>query len=377
METTTIEGVELTLAHPDDLHVEWVGQDFVAEQLRAAWRREGPGDLALNPRILGRPGVGKTALAYAMGRALGREVYLVQATMDTRPEDLLITPVLAEGGKLRYVASGLVTAMIRGGVCVLDEGNRMTEKAWASLAPLLDTRRYVESVVAGIKVQAHPDFLFCSTMNEDASTFEIPEYIQSRLQPRIVLDFPEPEEELAILRANLPAAEPDLLAYVGEFLHRAHQGGEPFTVRDGVNIARYALKLGAAQAEGRLGPLPEPARAAGPTSGPAALRTLAGGGAAAFDLNQWFRDALEGALGDAAGKAGTGKPGGGKPGAGKPAGADSASDEEDGTDPDVTGPIRLATPLPPPWDGTSLQARVQHATQQVLGDEALPYLPRA
>ena len=41
--------------------------------------------------------------------------------------------------------------MIRGGVCILDEANRMSEKSWASLAPLLDTRRYIESIVAGLK----------------------------------------------------------------------------------------------------------------------------------------------------------------------------------------------------------------------------------
>ena len=38
--------------------------------------------------------------------------------------------------------------------CLLDEGNRMNEKSWASLAPLLDHRRSVESVVAGIRINA-------------------------------------------------------------------------------------------------------------------------------------------------------------------------------------------------------------------------------
>ncbi len=56
-------------------------------------------------------------------------------------------------GKLRYVASPLVTAMLRGGIVILDEGNRMSEKSWASLAPLLDSRRGAlwQSIVAGNK----------------------------------------------------------------------------------------------------------------------------------------------------------------------------------------------------------------------------------
>ena len=79
--------------------------------------------------------------------------------------------------RIKYVASPLVSAMLRGGVAILDEGNRMSEKSWASLAPLLDNRRYVESVVAGIKIKAHPDFRLVATMNEDSSTFDLPEYI--------------------------------------------------------------------------------------------------------------------------------------------------------------------------------------------------------
>ena len=71
----------------------------------------------------------------------------------------------------------------------------MSEKSWASLAPLLDNRRYVESIVAGIKIKAHPHFRLVATMNDDASTFELPEYIHSRLQPQILIDFPERDEE--------------------------------------------------------------------------------------------------------------------------------------------------------------------------------------
>jgi MoxR-like ATPase len=196
----------------------------------------------MNPRLLGKPGVGKTTLAYAGARALDRDAYIFQATMDTRPEDLIITPVVDNRGSIRYVASSLVTAMIRGGVCILDEGNRMSEKSWASLAPLLDNRRYVESIVAGVKVRAHPDFRIVATMNDDSSTYELPEYIHSRLQPRIHLDFPEAEEEKAILHENLPFSDDQILDYVTRFLQSAHEADERYTVRDGINIARYALK---------------------------------------------------------------------------------------------------------------------------------------
>src|SRR5436853_3349183 len=241
--TVEIEGVTLHLAHPDELTIQWVGQEELMRQLLAAWMVVHDQDVPMNPRLLGKPGVGKTTLAYAAGKRMGRDVYILQATMDTRPEDLLITPVIEGPGSLRYVASPLVTAMLRGGIAILDEGNRMSEKSWASLAPLLDNRRYVESIVAGIKIKAHPHFRLVATMNDDASTFELPEYIHSRLQPQILIDFPEKDEEYQILKENLPFAEDHILNYVTDFLQRAHAADERYTARDGINIGRFAIKL--------------------------------------------------------------------------------------------------------------------------------------
>jgi MoxR-like ATPase len=80
-------------------------------------------------------------------------------------------------------------------------------------------------------------------MNEDASTYELPEYIHSRLQPQILIDFPDRQDELQILRENLPFADDKILGYVVDFLQRAHEAEERYSVRDGINVARFALKL--------------------------------------------------------------------------------------------------------------------------------------
>jgi MoxR-like ATPase len=242
METVSIDGVILHLSQPDELPMNWVGNMELVTQVKAAWLVMGSGDFPLNPRLLGKPGVGKTTLAYHAARQLNQPAYLFQATIDTRPEDLIVTPVISDQGKIKYMASSIVTAMIKGGVAIIDEGNRMSEKSWASLAPLMDNRRYVESIVAGIKIKAHPDFRLCTTMNDDASTFDLPEYIHSRLQPQILIDFPDREEERLILSTNLPFADEQILDYVVNFLQVAHEAQERYTVRDGINIARYALK---------------------------------------------------------------------------------------------------------------------------------------
>jgi len=237
-----IKGVEVHLVDPPAVDVEWIGMHEPLTQLLAAWADEGF-DPPMQPRILGKPGVGKTSLAITAAKMMKQALYITQCTVDTKPEDLIISPVIGDNGKIRYMASPLVTAMIRGGICLLDEGNRMSEKSWASIAPLLDMRRSVYSIVAGVEIKADPRFRICVTMNEDASTFEVPEYIHSRLQPAIHMDFPTKEEELRILRGKLDAPSDKLIQEVVDLLQKSHARDEDLSIRDGLNIARYAHRL--------------------------------------------------------------------------------------------------------------------------------------
>lgn len=243
MRTHAIGDIQLTLSQPVEKPVQWIGQEELLEQILACWTRVTKDDLPLTPRLTGKPGMGKTTLAQAAAQRLGRPVYIYQCTTDTRPEDLLVTPVLSGAGKIAYHASPLVSAMIEGGIAILDEANRMPEKSWASLAPLLDHRRWAESIVAGVRVPAHEDFRCCVTMNDDASTYEVPEYMVSRIQPLVAVDFPERDEELAILKYNVDFAPSSLLALTVDFLQSAHGHNLDYSTRDGINIMRYALKL--------------------------------------------------------------------------------------------------------------------------------------
>ncbi|MCL5125408.1 MAG: MoxR family ATPase [Deltaproteobacteria bacterium] len=241
-EKIVIRGVEIHLIDQPGLDVDWIGMEEPLIQLLAAWSDDGD-DPPMQPRILGKPGVGKTSLAITAARKMKQDLYVFQCTVDTKPEDLIITPVISDSGRIKYVASPLVTAMIRGGICLLDEGNRMSEKSWASIASLLDMRRSVYSIIAGVEIKAKPEFRICVTMNEDASTFEVPEYIYSRLQPGIHMDYPTRDDEFKIIRSKLSGPSDSLIDRVVDLLQESHRNDEDLSVRDGMNVSRYTYRL--------------------------------------------------------------------------------------------------------------------------------------
>jgi len=101
-----IDGVNLHLAQPHDFDSQWIGQGEILKQLLACWLVVGERDLPLTPRLVGSPGIGKTALGMAAAKVLGRELYIYQCTADTRPEDLLAGPRRERQDRLSRLAAG-------------------------------------------------------------------------------------------------------------------------------------------------------------------------------------------------------------------------------------------------------------------------------
>ncbi|MEZ6115555.1 MAG: hypothetical protein R3C28_03140 [Pirellulaceae bacterium] len=59
-----IDGVALHLSHPHNVDSEWIGQTEILHQLLACWLVVDKADLPLAPRLVGPPGIGKTAAGH-------------------------------------------------------------------------------------------------------------------------------------------------------------------------------------------------------------------------------------------------------------------------------------------------------------------------
>lgn len=237
--------VTIHLCEPDPVAGDWIGQKEVHRLLCAAWLMKNDQDRSMTPVLVGEPGCGKTRLACCAAKEFERPVYIMSCTSDMQPEDLIVIPVLSSDQKVLYRGSPLVSAVVNGGVCVLDEANRMNEKCWASLAALLDDRRSVQSVNAGIKIPAHPEFRLVATMNEDASTYIIPDYIESRLRPILPIDLPKDAELIEIVAKNVPFVPDVLIEAIVYYLAEKKKAGAlaKYSIRDAILITRYAARF--------------------------------------------------------------------------------------------------------------------------------------
>ena len=152
---------------PADAEDAFVGRQEELKLILTSWIAR-PGKSAFAPVLVGKPGIGKTQLAYAAARLAERELYVFNASYDIPGQDLAATFTTGENGdssNIRYLLSALSTAMIRGGVFLCDELGELNENALAMLLPLLDDQQCIESTLLGQRIHAHPRFRFIATMN--------------------------------------------------------------------------------------------------------------------------------------------------------------------------------------------------------------------
>lgn len=144
------------------------------------------------------PGVGKTTLAMALGKATGLSFCRAQFTPDVMASDITgFTMFNREENRFEY-RSGLVMTNI----LLADEINRTSPKTQSALLEAMEEKRVT---VDGVVHQLPEPFIVIATQNSQGyvGTFPLPEAQLDRFMIKISMGYPTVEEETGILLDRL------------------------------------------------------------------------------------------------------------------------------------------------------------------------------
>ncbi len=142
------------------------------------------------------PGVGKTTLAYSLARSMDCAFSRIQFTSDLLPSDVTGVSIYDETLKEFIFKSGPVFANI----VLADEINRATPKTQSALLEVMDRSKVT---VDGEAHAVGSPFMVVATQNpvDYEGTFPLPESQMDRFLMRLQMGYPQPADELDILRA--------------------------------------------------------------------------------------------------------------------------------------------------------------------------------
>ncbi len=136
------------------------------------------------------PGIGKTTLAKTLSRSLGCSFRRIQCTPDLLPSDITGVHFFNQKTCEFEFRPGPVIANI----VLVDEINRATPRTQSSLLECMEERQVT---VDGVTMPLPPPFIVIATQNpvELQGTFPLPEAQLDRFLLKLVLGYPDPEDE--------------------------------------------------------------------------------------------------------------------------------------------------------------------------------------
>lgn len=144
------------------------------------------------------PGVGKTTLAMALGKATGLSFRRAQFTPDVMATDITgFTMYNKDENRFEYRAGLVMTNIL-----LADEINRTSPKTQSALLEAMEEKRVT---VDGVVKQLPSPFIVIATQNSQGyvGTFPLPEAQLDRFQIRISMGYPTIEEEASIMLDRL------------------------------------------------------------------------------------------------------------------------------------------------------------------------------
>ncbi len=143
------------------------------------------------------PGLAKTTAVTTLASGVHASFQRIQFTPDLLPGDLTGSDIYdAQSGSFRFIPGPIFNEIV-----LADEINRAPPKVQSALLEAMQERQ----VTAGGETRSLPElFIVMATQNplEQSGTYPLPEAQLDRFLLHVVLDYPEPDDELLILKRD-------------------------------------------------------------------------------------------------------------------------------------------------------------------------------
>ena len=212
-----------------------VGQHEVVEQLLTALFAGG------HCLLVGVPGLAKTLLVRTLAETLSLKFNRIQFTPDLMPADITGAEVIHHDRESGDRSFRFLPGPVFANVVLADEINRTPPKTQAALLEAMQERQ----VTAGGQRHVLPQpFFVLATQNpiEQEGTYPLPEAQLDRFMFEVLVDYPDEDEELSIVKQTTsdytPHVTPTLAAdQIHEYAHLVRR------VPVAEHLVRYALQL--------------------------------------------------------------------------------------------------------------------------------------
>jgi len=173
-----------------------VGQEEIIELLLVSLFSKG------HCLLVGVPGLAKTLLIKTLSEALDLDFNRIQFTPDLMPGDVTGTEVIEENKEAGTKGFRFIKGPIFSNILLADEINRTPPKTQSAL---LEGMQEYHVTASGKSYDLDQPFFVLATQNpiEQEGTYPLPEAQVDRFMLKVVLTYPNREEEKLIVRANV------------------------------------------------------------------------------------------------------------------------------------------------------------------------------
>jgi len=218
-----------------EIHKIIVGQDEVVDQMLMCIFCRG------HAMVVGVPGLAKTLLISTVARTLSLGFSRIQFTPDLMPSDITGTEVIEEDKSTGSRELRFVKGPVFANIILADEINRTPPKTQAAMLEAMQERHVT---IGGVQHDLPDPFFVLATQNpiEQEGTYPLPEAQLDRFLFQILIDYPDADEELEIVRRSATKQDVKIDAILNNAdIKRVQSLVRQAPVAD--HVIRYALRL--------------------------------------------------------------------------------------------------------------------------------------